>query len=153
MAMTRRQARLTTLALVVTGVSLAVSLSLIGFRESITFFYSPSDLIGPEAEYRIPERSFRLGGLVAQDSVVLRQGQLYFTITDRKKDIRAVYEGLPPDLFREGQGIVATGKLEQEGEEPLFKARQLLAKHDETYMPPEVARALDDKNRDQPPKP
>lgn len=146
--MTRRQVRLTTLALVVTGLVLAVCLSLIGFRENITFFYSPSDLIGPDAEYQIPDRSFRMGGLVAADSVVRRQGKLYFVITDRKEDIRAVYDGLPPDLFREGQGVVATGMIEQEVDEPLFKAKQLLAKHDENYMPPEVARALEDKNQD-----
>lgn len=141
--MTRRQIRLATLTLVMSGIVIAVTLSLYGLRETITFFYSPADLIGPEAQYDIPDHSFRLGGLVADGSVSRENGKLFFTVTDRRQEIRVVYDRLPPDLFREGQGVVATGTLTKTGTNHLFVARDLLAKHDENYMPPEVSRALE----------
>ena len=148
--MTRRQTRLITLGLVLSGLIIATGLSLFALRETITFFYSPADLIGPGAKYEVPENTFRLGGLVAGNSVSRQADRLYFTITDGDENIKAVYRGLPPDLFREGQGVVATGQLVRDNKgDYLFRASQLLAKHDENYMPPEVARALEkrqDKN-------
>lgn len=142
MAMTRRQVRLVSLGLVVAGIAIAVTLSLYGLRENVSFFYSPADLVGDNARYDIPDRSFRLGGLVAANSVHNRDGRLYFTVTDQAETIRVVYDGLPPDLFREGQGVVASGVLQQRENGKIFVASSLLAKHDENYMPPEVHRAL-----------
>lgn len=139
----RRQVRLITLGLVICGVSVAVTLALFGLRDTITFFYSPSDIIGDNPEYVLPDRPFRLGGLVAQGSVVQRDGKLYFSVTDNTQEIRVVYERFPPDLFREGQGVVATGVLKKMDDDILFYADELLAKHDENYMPPEVSRALE----------
>ena len=118
----------------------AATLVLTALNDNIVFFYSPTQI----AEKQIPpERRFRMGGLVEAGSVTKSaDGQeTRFKVTDTHKTVDVVYRGLLPDLFREGQGVVAEGSLGSDG---VFVAREILAKHDENYMPPEVAKALKD---------
>ncbi len=118
----------------------AAALVLTALNDNIVFFYSPTQI----AEKHIPpERRFRMGGLVEAGSVKKSaDGQVTnFIVTDTHKTVNVVYRGLLPDLFREGQGVVAEGMLGADG---VFVAREILAKHDENYMPPEVAKALKD---------
>jgi cytochrome c-type biogenesis protein CcmE len=106
-------------------------------RSNVMYFYSPSDL---RAQHVSPGVSFRIGGLVARGSVQRGPGaQVRFLVTDGKAAVPVEYTGVLPDLFREGQGVVATGVLDSSG---TFAANQILAKHDERYMPPEVVDAL-----------
>jgi cytochrome c-type biogenesis protein CcmE len=113
--------------------SLAV---LTALNDNLVFFYSPSQV----AEKNIaPDRRFRLGGLVEAGSVQKNGEEVRFTVTDTHKTVAVVYRGLLPDLFREGQGVIAEGALRADG---VFVAREVLAKHDENYMPPEVAKAI-----------
>jgi len=116
----------------------AVALVLSALEENIVFFHSPSDVAAAKAPVG---RTFRLGGLVAEGSVERAAGSsaVAFTVTDGTADIRVSYTGILPDLFREGQGVVTEGKLDADG---TFVASEVLAKHDEAYMPPEVAEAL-----------
>ncbi|MBI3199679.1 MAG: cytochrome c maturation protein CcmE [Rhodospirillales bacterium] len=118
----------------------AATLVLTALNDNIVFFYSPTQM----AEKQIPpERRFRMGGLVEAGSVKKSaDGQeTRFRVTDTNKTVDVAYRGLLPDLFREGQGVVAEGSLGADG---VFVAREILAKHDENYMPPEVAKALKD---------
>ncbi|NDH60968.1 MAG: cytochrome c maturation protein CcmE [Alphaproteobacteria bacterium] len=118
----------------------AATLVLTALSDNIVFFYSPTQI----AEKQIPpERRFRMGGLVEAGSVKKSADsqEIRFTVTDTHKTVAVVYRGLLPDLFREGQGVVAEGSLGADG---VFVAREILAKHDENYMPPEVAKALKD---------
>ena len=135
--MTRKQRRgvLIGTCLVVLGV--AVGLVLYAMRDSIVFFYSPSDI----AEMEIaPGQRIRLGGLVETGSVTRDQGTtVHFAVTDGAKALPVTFTGVLPDLFREGQGVVTEGALQPDG---TFKADSVLAKHDENYMPPEVAAKL-----------
>ncbi|MDP7419506.1 MAG: cytochrome c maturation protein CcmE [Gammaproteobacteria bacterium] len=127
-----------TVGLVVVGVSLAVALALQAFQENLLFFYSPTQAIAGEP----PEgRKFRLGGLVEQGSMAREPGELKvsFIVTDLENTIPVSYAGVLPDLFREGQGVVAHGYLQPDGS---FLAEEVLAKHDENYMAPEVADLL-----------
>jgi len=136
--MTPRRQRLLTVALVLTGVALAVGLALQAFEENLLFFYSPSEVLAGEA----PEgRTFRLGGMVTDGSMYREPGSLEvrFTVTDLQNSLTVYYEGILPDLFREGQGVIAYGTLQPDGS---FRAEDVLAKHDENYMPPEVAEML-----------
>jgi cytochrome c-type biogenesis protein CcmE len=135
--MTRRgKRRLQALALGMTGLAIATALALTAFRDNLVFFYSPSDVA---ANHLAPGRTFRLGGMVEANSVK-RQGQLVeFRVTDTAQTMNVSYRGQLPDLFREGQGVVTEGTLGADG---TFIAREVLAKHDEKYMPPEVAKAL-----------
>ena len=113
---------------------------LTALSDNIVFFYSPTQI----AEKQIPpERRFRMGGLVEAGSVKKSADsqETRFTVTDTHKSVAVVYRGLLPDLFREGQGVVAEGSLGADG---VFVAREVLAKHDENYMPPEVAKAIKD---------
>lgn len=114
----------------------AAALVLTALNDNLVFFYSPTQV----AEKNIgADRRFRLGGLVEQGSVV-KDGQLVrFTVTDTNKTLKVSYRGILPDLFREGQGVIAEGSIGPDG---VFTAREILAKHDENYMPPEVAKAL-----------
>lgn len=115
----------------------AVALALVALRDAIVLFYSPSEVA--ESQPAIGER-IRIGGLVEEGSVQLPDtGGARFTVTDGAATIRVTYDGSLPDLFREGQGVVAEGAFVETG---LFEASTVLAKHDETYMPPEVAEAL-----------
>lgn len=135
--MTRRQKRSAAIAtgLVILGV--AVALVLVALEDTIVFFYGPTEV----AEKAIkPGERFRLGGLVADGSVVRSQGKaVRFVVTDTNRTVPVRYIGILPDLFREGQGVVAEGRLNVSG---TFEADSVLAKHDETYMPPEVATML-----------
>lgn len=117
--------------------SIAAILVLFALKDTVTYFHTPSDI----AERKVlPGSRFRLGGLVAQASVKRGSGpQVEFVVTDTLKTVPVVFSGILPDLFREGQGVVAEGRLDQNG---TFLADTVLAKHDETYMPPDVASAL-----------
>jgi len=118
-------------------VAVAAGLSLWAMNDSVTFFFSPSEAT---AEAAPAGRLIRLGGLVEAGSVVKSQdGNVAFTVTDNAATTRVVYHGDLPDLFREGQGVVAQGEF---GDDRTFHAREVLAKHDETYMPKEVADSL-----------
>jgi cytochrome c-type biogenesis protein CcmE len=135
--MSRRQRRAVFIGLGVGILSVAVLLVLVALRDSVVFFLTPSGV----AEKQVPAgKRFRLGGLVAAGSVRRGAGtSVEFAITDTTRTIPVSYTGVLPDLFREGQGVVAEGRLDQAGR---FLADTVLAKHDETYMPPEVAKAL-----------
>jgi cytochrome c-type biogenesis protein CcmE len=135
--MNRRQRRLTLIGCALAVVALAVGLMLIALRDSIVFFNSPTDLV---EKHIPPGQRMRIGGLVKEGSV-LRGDDLAvrFQLTDGTSTVAVAYQGLLPDLFREGQGIVAEGALDAKGE---FRADSVLAKHDESYMPKEVADAL-----------
>jgi cytochrome c-type biogenesis protein CcmE len=117
------------------AVAAAAALVMNAFRSNLVFFYSPTQVSNKEA----PEgKTFRLGGLVLQNSVKRDGVKVNFQVTDTVHQVPVVYEGILPDLFKEGKGVVAQGKVEG----GVFVAREVLAKHDENYMPPEAAEAL-----------
>jgi cytochrome c-type biogenesis protein CcmE len=120
---------------IVASVGTAAALVLNAFQSNIVFFYSPSQIAANEAPV---SRTFRLGGLVREGSVKRDGVKVSFIVTDTAKNIPVTFEGILPDLFKEGKGVVAQGQL-QDG---VFMAREVLAKHDENYMPPEAAEAL-----------
>jgi cytochrome c-type biogenesis protein CcmE len=135
--MTPRQKRMTFVAMLIAGVGVFIALIMMALNENINHFYSPTDIV----EGKAPENhSFRIGGLVVDGSVKrATEGlRIDFDLTDGAHNFTVHYAGILPDLFREGQGIVATGKLQGN----IFVADEVLAKHDENYMPPEVAEAL-----------
>jgi cytochrome c-type biogenesis protein CcmE len=136
--MNKRSRRKMLVAMVVFGVSIATVLALTAFDENLLYFYSPTQIHAGEAPQN---RSFRVGGLVVDGSVRREENSLavQFDLTDNAEVVPVTYTGILPDLFREGQGIVAMGRLDASG---LFVADEVLAKHDENYMPPEVADAL-----------
>ncbi|NBO74552.1 MAG: cytochrome c maturation protein CcmE [Gammaproteobacteria bacterium] len=140
--MTPRQRRITLVVGILAGVSLAGVLALNAFRDNVMFFFDPSQVAAGEAPI---EKRFRLGGMVRPGTVDRRAGSLdmSFVVTDFKQDVKVVYSGVVPDLFRENQGVVAHGRLGRDG---IFVADEILAKHDENYMPPEVARAIKEKH-------
>jgi cytochrome c-type biogenesis protein CcmE len=133
-----RKKRLTLIGMMVAGISIATFLALKAFDDNLMFFFSPSEVVAGEAPTGHP---FRVGGLVTAGSVQRLPDGLTtkFDLTDNAKTISVQYTGILPDLFREGQGIVAMGKLDGQG---MFVASEVLAKHDENYMPPEVADSL-----------
>jgi len=135
--MTPRQKRMTFVASLVIGVAIFVGLIMMALKENINAFFSPTEIIQGKAPVG---HSFRIGGLVVTGSVKRDPASLRinFELTDGASNYPVMYEGILPDLFREGQGIVATGKLVDN----VFVADEVLAKHDENYMPPEVADAL-----------
>jgi cytochrome c-type biogenesis protein CcmE len=135
--MTRKQRRGVLIGTCLAVLAVAVGLVLFAMRGSIVFFYSPSEVAAMQIA---PGQRFRLGGLVETGSVVRGEGTaVRFVITDRAKTLPVTYTGVLPDLFREGQGVVAEGMLAADG---VFHADNVLAKHDENYMPPEVAKKL-----------
>jgi cytochrome c-type biogenesis protein CcmE len=136
--MTPRRRRLWLVLGIVAGVSIAGALTLSAFRQNVTFFFDPSEVAAGHVP--VGER-FRLGGMVTQGSVRRAPGSLevHFVVTDFSHDVPVVYDKVLPDLFREGAGVVAHGRLRADG---TFVADEVLAKHDEKYMPPEVARSL-----------
>ena len=138
----KRKRRLITVCLIIAGVTVAVGLTLMALKENINVFYSPSQIVAGEAP---ANSSIRVGGMVVDGSVQRNQSDLNisFALTDTAETVTVSYTGILPDLFREGQGIVALGKM-QDGK---FVASQVLAKHDETYMPPEVNDALKAANK------
>ena len=133
--MTKRQNGMTLVALLVAGVSLAGYLGLQAFNENLLYFFSPTDVVDGKAP---KGKSFRLGGLVAKNSVKRDGLKVNFDVTDNANTFSIEYVGILPDLFREEQGIITTGSLVN----GTFIATEVLAKHDENYMPPEVADAL-----------
>jgi cytochrome c-type biogenesis protein CcmE len=137
MALTRKQRRTTFIGTGLAILAVAVGLVLWALEDSLVFFYTP----GQAAEKQIgPGERFRLGGLVSEGSLDQSSGSIVrFTVTDTATEIAVVFSGALPDLFREGQGVVAEGALNTQG---VFEADTVLAKHDETYMPREVADAL-----------
>ena len=134
----QRKQRLFMVICLIIGVGIAAALTLNAFRQNILFFFTPTQVAAGEAPVGQP---FRIGGIVTDDSVVREEGslQVQFEVTDTVNSVRVTYEGILPDLFREGQGIVTKGQLNQDG---VFMASEVLAKHDENYMPPEAAEAL-----------
>ena len=136
--MTPKRKRLWLLVGSLAVLGVAATLVLTALNDNIVFFYSPTQL----AEKKIaPDRRFRLGGLVEAGSVKKSGQETRFVVTDTQKTVPVMYRGILPDLFREGQGVVAEGSLGPDG---VFVAREVLAKHDENYMPPEVAKAIKD---------
>jgi len=134
--MTRKKRRLYILLLCAIGLGSATALTLTAFQDNLVFFRSPSDIA---REAPPPGRAFRLGGLVEAGSVEREGASVRFRVTDGASTIAVSYNGVLPDLFREGQGVVTQGTMRPDGS---FVAREVLARHDETYMPPEVADAL-----------
>ena len=135
--MTRKQRRGVLIGMCLAVLGVAVALVLFAMRDSIVFFYSPSEVAAMQIA---PGQRFRLGGLVEMGSVVRGEGTtIRFAVTDKAKTLPVTFTGVLPDLFREGQGVVAEGSLEPNG---TFHADNVLAKHDENYMPPEVAKKL-----------
>lgn len=135
--MKTRHKRLAIIVAAVTGLSLAGLFGLNAFRSNLVFFFSPTDV----AQGKAPtEKTFRLGGLVKAGSVQRGKSlEVRFVVTDMVHSIAVSYSGILPDLFREGQGVITQGRL---GPDRLFRATEVLAKHDENYMPPEVAKSL-----------
>lgn len=139
--MTPRRKRMLIIALCVLGVGIAVALILNAFNQNLMYFYSPAEVARGAAP---SNRPFRLGGMVVTGSVergTATDLTVRFKVTDFAQERAVAYRGILPDLFREGQGIVAIGALDTHG---VFIASEVLAKHDEKYMPPEVAQALKD---------
>ena len=134
----RKRQRLWLVSIAVLLLGAAAALALTAFEDNLVFFHSPSDLAAGKAE---TGRLVRVGGLVEEGSVEKVSGTavVKFNLTDGAATTAVAYEGILPDLFREGQGIVANGRLGRDG---VFEAVEILAKHDENYMPPEVAEAL-----------
>ena len=141
--MTRRQNRMLLVALLLFGVFSAGYLGIKAFNENLLYFYTPTDVANGKAPIG---KSFRVGGLVENDSVQRQDMKVSFMVTDNNKAIKVIYDKILPDLFREGQGVVATGSVScvRKGWscKNIFVATKVLAKHDENYMPPEVAAAL-----------
>jgi len=133
---TPRQKRATLIVGILAAVGVATALVLNAFNSNLVFFYSPSQVANHEA----PEgRPFRVGGMVTVGSVKREGVDVQFTVTDLARSMQVHYRGPLPDLFKEGKGVVAQGKLGPDG---VFTAQEVLAKHDENYMPPEAAAAL-----------
>ena len=137
--MTRKRRRLYFVGLGLLGLFSATALMLTAMEDNLVFFFSPTEM---KDRAVAPEQRLRIGGLVEEGSVIKDGDTVRFTVTDTVEKLNVQYTGILPDLFREGQGIVAEGRLEADGR---FRADNVLAKHDETYMPPEVAKALKEK--------
>ncbi|WP_423906058.1 cytochrome c maturation protein CcmE [Candidatus Spongiihabitans sp.] len=138
----KQRRRLLALGLLVAGISTAVGLTLLALQQNINLFFSPSQIVAGQAP---AQTNFRIGGMVVAGSVNRNQTDLNvtFDLTDTAETVSVSYVGILPDLFREGQGIVASGTMR----EGVFVADQVLAKHDETYMPPQVNDALKAANK------
>ncbi len=133
-----RKRRLTMILLLVGGIALASTFILKAFQENMNLYYEPSRVNAGDAPI---EHNFRMGGIVKEGSIKREKGNLtvQFDVTDYSESVTVYYEGILPDLFREGQGIITLGQLNNDGR---FIASEVLAKHDENYMPPEVAESL-----------
>jgi cytochrome c-type biogenesis protein CcmE len=134
---TPRRKRLLAVVAILAGVGAATALATLAFRDNLLYFYNPTQVLAGDAP---GSRTFRIGGMVTEGSLQRTEGTLEvrFVVTDYRNSILVRYEGLLPDLFREGQGVIAHGRLQQ----GVFVADEVLAKHDENYMPPEVAESL-----------
>ncbi len=133
-----RRQRMLAVGLVVAGVGVAVFFALQAFQENLLYYYSPTQIAAGEAP---GDRAIRVGGLVVSGSLAREEGSLNvrFVVTDMENSVPIYHSGILPDLFREGQGIIARGQFNESGE---FVADEVLAKHEENYMPPEVADSL-----------
>jgi len=131
-----RHKRITAIAVGVAALGIAAALVLSAFQKNLVFFFTPSQVAAHEAPQG---RSFRIGGMVVPGSLKREGVNVEFTVTDTAKSMRVTYRGQLPDLFREGKGVVAQGQLGADG---MFRASEVLAKHDENYMPPEAADAV-----------
>jgi cytochrome c-type biogenesis protein CcmE len=138
MSLTARQRRLTLVLVIVAGVGIAGGLALRSFRENVMFYFDPTKVAAGEVK---PGQRFRLGGMVVKGSVERTPGTLdvRFVVSDFRHTVPVRYSNVLPDLFKEGSGVVTLGRLDANG---TFVADEVLAKHDEKYMPPEVARSL-----------
>ena len=136
--MKARQQRMLAIGLSALGLFIATALTLTAFKDNMMFFVSVSEVVAGEYPQ---ERNFRVGGLVVAGSMEREEGSLdlRFNVTDLNCELAVMYSGVLPDLFREGQGVVAHGRM---GDEGVFLADEILAKHDENYMAPEVAESL-----------
>ena len=136
--MTPRRRRMAAVTLILIGVSIAAFLALTAFQKNLLYFYTPAQVAAGEAPQGYP---FRVGGLVVKGSVAREPNsvKVRFSVTDGSATVPVVYSGILPDLFREGQGIISIGQMNGQG---VFEASEVLAKHDENYMPPEVADSL-----------
>ncbi|HEX7053261.1 MAG TPA: cytochrome c maturation protein CcmE [Burkholderiales bacterium] len=132
-----RHRRMAWIALGLVALGVASALVLSAFRENLVFFFTPSQVAAKEAPVG---RTFRIGGMVVPGSVQRTGVEVRFVVTDTAQEIPVVYRGQLPDLFKEGKGVVAQGSLGADG---VFTAREVLAKHDENYMPPEAAHAVE----------
>lgn len=139
-----RKKRLLAVVLILIGVGIATAIFLTAFKENILFYKSPTEVL--QGDYP-KARNFRIGGMVKKGSIVKSTNSLDvdFMVTDYAKDVRIHYTGLLPDLFRDDQGMIAIGQLDNNG---VFQAEEILAKHDENYMPPEVAASMKEKTAD-----
>ena len=131
-----RHKRLAAIGLGVVALGVAAALVLAAFQKNLVFFFTPSQVAANEAPQG---RTFRIGGMVVPGSLKREGVSVEFTVTDTAKSMRVTYRGQLPDLFREGKGVVAQGQLGADG---MFRASEVLAKHDENYMPPEAADAV-----------
>jgi cytochrome c-type biogenesis protein CcmE len=134
--MTPRKKRLMLILGGLAILGIAAALVLNAFQKNLVFFFTPSQIVAKEAPL---DRTFRLGGLVEKGSVARDGVQVHFVVTDTFRSVPVRFQGILPDLFKEGKGVVAQGKLSADG---VFVAQEVLAKHDENYMPPEAAEAL-----------
>jgi cytochrome c-type biogenesis protein CcmE len=132
-----RHKRLAAIALGLAALGIATALVLSAFEKNLVFFFTPTQVAANEAPQG---RTFRIGGMVQTGSVKREGIEVRFVVTDTAKSIPVIYSGALPDLFREGKGVVAQGQLGADG---VFRAREVLAKHDENYMPPEAAHAVE----------
>jgi len=144
---TPRRRRMVLVGLIVLGVGAATAFALTAFKDNLLYYYPPSDVTAGKAP---SDRVFRLGGMVEEGSVKRETGsmEVRFIVTDFHQDVTVSYSGVLPDLFREGQGVITRGKLGADG---VFIAQEVLAKHDENYMPPEVAETLRKQHSQKPP--
>ncbi len=140
--MNAKYRRLFITIIIVLTLGLATKLILMALEDNIVYFYTPNDLIEKFGDTQNIQNKIRVGGLVLESSIKKEGEKTIFMITDRKKEVRVIFDGPLPDLFREGQGIVAEGMFQNNN----FIASEVLAKHDENYMPPEVADALKKNN-------
>ena len=140
--MNAKYRRLFITIIIVLTLGLATKLILMALEDNIVYFYTPNELIEKFGDTQNIKKKIRIGGLVLENSVKKEGKKTIFMITDRKKEFKILFEGPLPDLFREGQGIIAEGMFQNNN----FVASEVLAKHDENYMPPEVADALKKNN-------
>ena len=140
--MNAKYRRLFITIIIILTLGLATKLILMALEDNIVYFYTPNDLIEKFGDTKNIQNKIRIGGLVLESSIKKEGEKTIFMITDRKKEVKVVFKGPLPDLFREGQGIVAEGMFHNNN----FIASEVLAKHDENYMPPEVADALKKNN-------
>lgn len=136
---TRKQARLYGVLLLLLGVGAATALTLTALKDNVSYFRTPSEIVSGNYPEHATGHGIRLGGLVEKGSVNRKDDIVIFRVTDLAESLPVRYQGIVPDLFREGQGVVAEGKMGTDG---VFVADRILTKHDEKYMPPEVTQAL-----------